>query len=79
MGILTVITILMKCRQSQIKIDVKSESDQDEQNNVATRSALMLEHSTAASQKRESTATVIKTVNELMATRPIISEQARTG
>ena len=79
MGILTVITILMKCRQSQIKIDVKSESDQDEQNNVATRSALMLEHSTAASQKRENTATVIKTINELMATRPIISEQARTG
>ena len=55
----------------------KSESDQDEQNYFATRGAPLLEHSTAASQARENTATIINTENELIPTRPIISTKQK--
>ena len=55
LSVLTIIAILIKCRRPQIKIDLKNESQQDEQHNTSTRSALLLEHSTAASLAGEST------------------------
>ena len=77
LSILTIIAILIKCRRPQIKIDLKNESQQNEQHNTSNRSALLLEHSTAASLAGEST--TVNTENESLPARPIISAKAKTA
>ena len=77
LSVLTIIAILVKYRRPQLKIDLKNESQQDEQQNTSTRSALLLEHSTAASLAGESK--TVKTENESLPAKPIISAKAKTA